>query len=187
MYGSSERVGGAFITSPEWLDHPGSVGRPVGCTVHILDDDGNGLPARQLGRICFGDDLVDVGDVGFLDEDGYLYNIDRKSSEIRIGAEAVYPQQVEDVLITHPRVLDAAVYGVPGPGSGMRVRAMVQLVDGADAVSERELIAYCRERLTEAQCPVAVEFGTVPRSDHGKVYRRHLQSRYLTAAPRVAA
>jgi long-chain acyl-CoA synthetase len=182
MYGSSEKAGGAYITSAEWLSHPGSVGRPVGCTVHILDDDGNELPPGQLGRICFGDDLVDVGDVGYLDEDGYLYNVDRKSSEIRIGAEAVYPQLVEDVLVTHPLVLDAAVFGVPGPRSDMQVRAVVQLVDGAEAVQERELIAYCRAHLTTAQTPVAVEFGQVPRSDHGKVYRRHLQSRHRTSA-----
>jgi long-chain acyl-CoA synthetase len=202
MYGSSERAGGAFITSAEWLAHPGSVGRPVGCTVHILDDDGNELPVGRIGRICFADsplqpefrnlpaDLgscndqgwVDVGDVGYVDEDGYLYHVDRKASEIEVDGVAVYPQQVEDVLVAHPSVLDAAVFGVPGPAGRMRVHAVVQPLADARPVSERELLAFCRERLTPAQCPVEVAFGRVPRSDHGKVYRRHLQSQYAFPA-----
>ncbi|MFL6118580.1 AMP-binding protein [Actinophytocola sp.] len=197
MYGSSEKAGGAFITTPEWLAHPGSVGRPVGCTVHILDDDGNELPAGRIGRICFADSavrpefhnlpkdlgrrddrgFVDVGDVGYVDEDGYLYHVDRKASEIRVGGVAVYPQQVEDVLVAHPSVLDAAVLGVPEPSGRVRVHAVVQLVEGVAPVPERELVAFCQERLTAEQCPAAVSFGRVPRSDHGKVYRRHLRSR----------
>lgn len=197
MYGSSEKAGGAFITSREWLAHPGSVGRPAGATVHIVDDDGIELPVGEIGRICFADStaqpefhnlpanlgscergLVDVGDVGYLDEDGYLYHVDRKASEIKVDGISVYPQQVEDVLVGHPQVLDAAVFGVPGP----RVQAVVQLVDGADPVSEKELIRYCRTRLTRPQCPVAVSFGHVPRSDTGKLYRRHLQTRYFRSA-----
>jgi fatty-acyl-CoA synthase len=186
LYGSSEKAGGAIISSQEWLAHPGSVGRPVAGTVHIVNDDGTELPPGRIGRICFSDDgrdWVDIGDVGYVDQEGYLYHVDRKASEIRTGSGPVYPQQVEDVLVSHPLVLDAAVFGVPDALGATQIRAVVRLVDNTDAaaVSGSSLIGYCRDRLTAAQCPAVVTFGPVPRSDTGKVYRRHLQRDHLAA------
>jgi fatty-acyl-CoA synthase len=201
LWGFSERGGGAMITSPEWLDHPGSVGRPLGGTAHILDDAGNELPPGALGRICFSDpadraelhnlpgttsvcnDLgwIDSGDVGRLDADGYLYHVDRRASRIVVDGTEVYPQPVEDVLIQHPDVLDAAVHGVTDPVRGARLRAVVQLTATARPMTAAELLAWCRERLDPVHRPELVAFGRVPRSDTGKLYRRYLEARYRPA------
>ena len=205
FYSSSEGAGATFVTAAEWLEHPGTVGRPMIGALHVLDDDGNELPAGEVGTIWADvpvhfDYLNDadktrehhnehgwttVGDVGYLDEDGYLYLTDRKAYMIISGGVNIYPQEVEDVLIGHPRVYDVAVFGVPNPDFGEEVKAVVQPDDmsGVGPELSAELIAYCRERLAGYKCPRSIDFeANLPRSDNGKLYKRRLRDRYWATA-----
>ena len=202
-YASTEGNGFCAITSQEWLDHPGSVGKALLGTLHIVDDEGNELPAGQAGTIYFESDnafeyhndpdktresrdpaghgWTTVGDVGYVDDDGYLYLTDRKAYMIISGGVNVYPQEAENVLTMHPKVLDVAVIGVPNEEMGEEVKAIVQPVSMADAgpALERELIEYCRERLAHYKCPRSVEFeAELPRHPTGKLYKRLLRDRY---------
>jgi long-chain acyl-CoA synthetase len=184
------------------------VGRPMLGTLHILDDHGIELPPGEVGTIWADvpirfDYLNDaektrdhynergwttVGDVGYLDEEGYLYLTDRKAYMIISGGVNIYPQEVEDVLIGHPRVYDAAVFGVPNRDFGEEVKAVVQpdTMAGTGPELEAELIAYCRERLAGYKCPRSVDFeATLPRSDNGKLYKRRLKERYWAQAAAV--
>jgi long-chain acyl-CoA synthetase len=206
-YSSSEGAGGTFITSPEWLAHPGSVGRPVIGALHILDDDGNKLPPGQPGQIWaegarpyqyLNDEArtaanrnargwATVGDIGYLDDEGYLYLTDRKAYMIISGGVNIYPQEAENVLLSHPRVMDAAVIGVPDREYGEEVKAVVQPVDWTDAGPDlaRELIAFCRSQLAAYKCPRSVDFDpALPRLDNGKLYKRALRERYWSVAAR---
>ena len=152
-YASSEASGSTLITAEDWLAHPGSVGKPMMGTLHILDEDGNELPAGEAGEIYFegGFDFEylndpgktatsrdkhgwkTVGDIGYLDEDGYLYLTDRRHHMIISGGVNIYPQEAENMLVTHPKVMDAAVFGIPDDEMGQRVKGVVQTVDQADA------------------------------------------------------
>src|SRR5271167_518474 len=167
-YASSEAAGASFISAEEWLQHPGSVGRPLVGTPHILDEDGVELPPGEVGDIYYEggydfDYLKDeiktaasrdahgwatVGDVGYLDDDGYLFLTDRRHHMIISGGVNIYPQEAEDMLITHPKVLDAAVFGIPDDEMGQSVKAVVQTVDSADATDEfsDDLLAWLRDR-----------------------------------------
>jgi long-chain acyl-CoA synthetase len=208
FYSSSEGAGATFVTAAEWLERPGTVGRPMLGTLHILDDHGIELPPGEVGTIWADvpirfDYLNDaektrdhynergwttVGDVGYLDEEGYLYLTDRKAYMIISGGVNIYPQEVEDVLIGHPRVYDAAVFGVPNRDFGEEVKAVVQpdTMAGTGPELEAELIAYCRERLAGYKCPRSVDFeATLPRSDNGKLYKRRLKERYWAQAAAV--
>ena len=203
-YAATEGHGATFITSEEWLTHPGSVGRPMIGGVHILDDDGRELPAGEIGTVWFAggpafeyhndpaktaearnaDGWATTGDVGYLDGHGYLYLTDRRAYVIISGGVNIYPQEAENVLVGHPRVLDAAVFGVPNPEMGEEVKAVVQPADPAEAGPEleAELIAHCRERLAGYKCPRSVDFtDTLPRLDNGKLYKRVLRDRYWTS------
>ena len=196
--------GNAYVacSSEEWLAHRGTVGRSLaGPTLHILDDDGNELPPGQVGSIYVagGPDFEyhndpektraaydpkgrsTLGDVGYLDEEGYLYLTDRKAYTIISGGVNVYPQEAEDVLVTHPKVMDVAVFGVPHEELGEQVKAVVQPADPADAGPEleAELIAFCRQRLAPFKCPRTVDFeAELPRHPTGKLYKRLLRDRY---------
>ncbi len=204
-YSSSEGAGGTFITAPEWLAHPGSVGRSFIGALHILDDDGNELPPGQPGQIWaegarpyryLNDEAktaanrnargwTTVGDIGYLDEDGYLYLTDRKAYMIISGGVNIYPQEAENVLLSHPRVMDAAVIGVPNDEYGEEVKAIVQPVDWTDAGPdlERELIESCRTQLAAYKCPRSIDFDpALPRLDNGKLYKRALRERYWPVA-----
>jgi acyl-CoA synthetase (AMP-forming)/AMP-acid ligase II len=177
------------------------VGRSLRGTVHILDEDDNELPTGEAGIIHFGDtDRVvyhndpeksaavhskqgwsTLDDVGYLDEDGYLYLTDRKSFMIISGGVNIYPQETEDVLISHPKVADVAVIGVPNPDFGEEVKAVVEPLDMSDAGPEleRELIDYCRSRLSRIKTPQSVDFeAELPRHPTGKLYKRLLRDRY---------
>jgi long-chain acyl-CoA synthetase len=124
---------------------------------------------------------VTVGDVGYLDADGYLYLTDRKAYMIISGGVNIYPQEAEDVLVAHPKVLDVAVLGIPDPDFGEQVKGIVQPVSMADAGPEleAELIAYCRSNLASYKCPRSIDFDAqLPRSDAGKLYKRRLKDRY---------
>ena len=148
-YASSEAIGSTLITAEDWLTHPGSVGKSMMSALHILDEDGNELPPGEAGEIYFegGFDFEylndpdktassrdahgwkTVGDIGYLDEDGYLYLTDRRHHMIISGGVNIYPQEAENVLVTHPKVMDAAVFGVPDDDMGQRVKGVVQTVD----------------------------------------------------------
>jgi acyl-CoA synthetase (AMP-forming)/AMP-acid ligase II len=205
-YAGTEGVGTCIIGPEEWLAHKGSVGRPVNCRVHIRDDDGHPLPSGEVGQIWFdncrqfeyhadpektaeartADGHGTFGDVGYLDDEGYLYLTDRKSFTIVSGGVNIYPQEAEDVLVTHPLVADAAVFGIPNPEWGEEVKAAVELIDGAEpsASLARELTEYCRARLSHMKCPRSVDFEpSLPRQPNGKLYKRVLQDRYRSAGP----
>jgi long-chain acyl-CoA synthetase len=122
-----------------------------------------------------------VGDVGYVDEDGYLYLTDRKTYMIISGGVNIYPQECENLLITHPKVMDAAVIGVPNEDLGEEVKAVVQLMDGVEPGPEveRELLAFCREHLAHYKCPRTLDFeAELPRLPTGKLYKRLLRDRY---------
>jgi long-chain acyl-CoA synthetase len=202
-YASSEAVGASFIRAEEWLAHPGSVGRPLVGVPHILDADGNELPAGEVGEIYYGggysfeylkDDAktaashdphgwVTVGDLGYLDDDGYLFLTDRRHHMIISGGVNIYPQEAEDLLVTHPKVLDAAVFGIPDDDMGQSVKGVVQTVDPADATAEfgDDLLGWLRERLARYKCPRSISFEPqLPRTDTGKLYKQELVKKYAT-------
>ena len=204
-YAGTEGNGFVQLDSREWLAHKGSVGRPLSCEVHICDDDGNELPPGEPGTIYFGGGgqfeyhrdpektagsrhprgWTTLGDVGYLDEEGYLYLTDRKHFMIISGGVNIYPQEAENVLITHPAVMDVAVFGVPNEEFGEEVKAVVQPRDMADATPELalELIDYCRERLSHLKCPRTVDFREeLPRHPTGKLYKRLLKDEYWGVA-----
>ncbi|RMF20424.1 MAG: acyl-CoA synthetase, partial [Deltaproteobacteria bacterium] len=203
-YGGTELNGLTLIGPDEWLEHQGSVGRAVLGTIHICDENGNELPAGEEGLIYFelpempfryhGDDektrsaqhpthpnWSTLGDVGRLDEEGYLYLTDRKNFMIISGGVNIYPAEIEHVLAEHPAVLDVAVIGVPNEEFGEEVKAVVQLAPGAAESAElaEELLEFCRRRLAHYKCPRSVDFiAELPRLPTGKLYKRILRERY---------
>lgn len=203
-YASSEAIGSTLIFAEDWLTHPGSVGKPMMGALHILDEDGNELPPGQAGEIYFegGMDFEylndaektaksrdshgwkTVGDIGYLDEEGYLYLTDRRHHMIISGGVNIYPQEAENMLVTHPKVMDAAVFGVPDDEMGQSVKGVVQLVDASDATEEfsAELLAWLRDRLSHYKCPRSISFESeLPRTDTGKLYKQELIVKYSPA------
>jgi long-chain acyl-CoA synthetase len=176
--------------------------------VKILDDEGNELPPNELGGVylqpargpafAYKDDpeltasvtrgaAFTLGDVGYLDEDGYLFIRDRAKDMIISGGVNIYPAEVEGVLAAHPSVTDVAVIGVPDAEWGEQVKAIVELADGVQPNDElaRELIAYCQEQLGRYKCPRTVDFRDhLPRTDTGKIFKRNLRDEYWADAGR---
>ena len=204
-YAATEGIGLTLIGSEEWLEHKGSVGKSMLGALHIVDDDGRELPAGQTGRVFFeppefirfeyhndpakteaarlGPGWATVGDVGYLDGDGYLYLTDRSDFMIISGGVNIYPQESENLLITHPKVMDCAVFGVPDEEMGEAVKAVVQPVDWSDVGPEleSELLAFCRDHLAHYKCPRTVDFEReLPRQETGKLYKRLLREVYWT-------
>ncbi len=201
-YAGSENSGTTMIGPQEWLLHPGSVGRASVGSVHILDDDGNELPVGEPGSVWFENPNTNfvyhndpektanafnehgwstLGDVGYLDESGYLYLTDRKAFMIISGGVNIYPQEAENLLILHPKVYDVAVIGVPDPEMGEQVKAVVQPSDPDEAGPEleHELLEFCRSRLAHYKCPRSVDFDpALPRLENGKLYKRLIKDRY---------
>jgi len=201
-YAATEGIGATLISSEEWLAHKGSVGRPLTGAVHIVDDDGRELPVGEPGRVFFEPTGPQfryykdpektararhprgwgtVGDVGYLDADGYLYLTDRKDFMIVSGGVNIYPQEIENVLVTHPRVADAAVFGVPNDDMGEEVKAVVQPIDPALAgpALADELQSFCRQHLAGYKCPRSIDFvAEIPRAPTGKLYKRLLREPY---------
>ena len=200
-YAGSEGNGMTLITSEEWLANPGSVGRAVLGEVHILDEEFNPVPTGETGTVFFGgtepfsyykDDqktdssrspqgFTTLGDVGYVNEEGYLFLTDRKAFMIISGGVNIYPQATEDALVTHDKVMDAAVFGVPNPDFGEEVKAVVQPRDWSDAgpALEAELIAHCRSKVSHIAAPKSVDFEQeLPRHPTGKLYKRLLKDRY---------
>lgn len=204
FYGASE---GGFVTvsSSEWLERPGTVGRSMAGPIRILDDDGRDLPRGTKGVVYFqmsmpfeyykepdksGEAIRDgqwctAGDIGYLDEDDFLFLVDRKSNMIISGGVNIYPQEVESLLALHPLVEDLAVIGIPNAEFGEEVKAVVALAKGqapSPALAE-ELIAYCRARLAHYKCPRSVDFvAEIPRLPSGKVRKQALLERYRETA-----
>lgn len=203
-YSATEGAGFTAISPQEWLQKKGSVGKSLLGEIRILDEAGNLLPPGREGRVFFhggppvsyhnapektaevtGAHGATFGDIGYVDEDGYLFLTDRASFMIISGGVNVYPQETENVLIMHPKVADVAVIGVPHEELGEEVRAIVQPRDWADAgpALAAELIDFARARLSHVKCPRAVDFEPeLPRHDTGKLYKRLLKDRYLAKA-----
>jgi acyl-CoA synthetase (AMP-forming)/AMP-acid ligase II len=204
-YGGSEGNGFTQLNSAEWLAHRGSVGRPMACEIHICNEAGVELPVGERGIIYFGGGnefeyfkdsrktaagrhprgWTTLGDIGYLDRDGYLYLTDRKDFMIISGGVNVYPQEAENVLIMHEKVLDVAVFGIPNEDFGEEVKAAVQLKDPgeAGAALEAELLSFCRENLSHFKCPLSIDFhDALPRHPTGKLYKRLLKDAYWPAA-----
>ena len=199
-YAGTEDIGSTHITPQEWLAHPGSVGRPAN-ECHIVGADGQELPPGQAGLVYFAGGRAfsyhndpdktesitnqqgwrTLGDIGYLDADGYLYLTDRHAHMIISGGVNIYPQEAENLLAAHPAVADVAVIGVPDPEMGEAVKAIIQPVNPATAGPELKaaLLAYCREQLASYKCPRSVDFtDQLPREPNGKLYKRLLRERY---------
>jgi long-chain acyl-CoA synthetase len=199
-YGGTEGFAGTTIDPQEWLAHPGSVGRPF-TAVHVVGDDGSECAVGESGELYFeGGPAFEyfkdpektasvsnehgwrsLGDMGYVDEDGYLYLTDRSTFMIVSGGVNIYPQEAENLLIMHPKLVDAAVFGVPNEEFGEEVKAVVQPADGvvAGPELEAELIAYCKAHLASYKCPRTVEFDPdLPRDPNGKLYKRRIRERY---------
>lgn len=212
-YGGTEGAGTTFIDSRDWLAHPGSVGRASLGILHVCDDEGRELPAGEAGTIYFERDDVSfvyhndpaktqaarhpdhatwsaLGDVGYVDEEGFLYLTDRKAFMIISGGVNIYPQAVEDALIGHPAVADVAVVGIPHPEMGEAVKAVVETV--ADVAPSRalaeELMAFARERVAHYAAPRSIDFiAQIPRLPTGKLYKRSLSDEYRQSGRLAAA
>ena len=200
-YAGTEGNGFCIINSEEWLAHKGSVGRGMTAQVRICDDDGEPLPARAEGMVFFegggqfeyhGDPAktadsrnkhgwTTLGDVGWVDEEGFLYLTDRKSFMIISGGVNIYPQELENLLITHPKVADAAVVGAPHEEMGEQVAAVIQPMnwdDAGDALKD-ELMAFCRANLSHVKSPRILDFmQELPRHPTGKLYKRLIRDAY---------
>ncbi|HTR88181.1 MAG TPA: AMP-binding protein [Reyranella sp.] len=200
-YGGTEGNGLTMCNSAEWLAHKGTVGRSVVGQVRICDEEGNELPQGEAGTVYFAEGQpfayhndpkktaesknargwTTLGDVGYLDADGFLHLTDRKAFMIISGGVNIYPQEAENLLINHPKVMDCAVFGVPNAEFGEEVKAVVQPRDMEDAgpAFAEELIAYCKQNLSAIKCPRSVDFeAELPRHPTGKLYKRLLRDRY---------
>ena len=200
-YAGTEGNGFVQLNSDEWLAHKGSVGKPLTCELHICDEDGEELPAGESGTIYMdGGGTFEyykdegktndsrhpkgwstLGDVGYIDEDGYLYLTDRQHFMIISGGVNIYPQEAENALITHDAVVDVAVFGVPNPDFGEEVKGVVQLRDLSMGTPEMEveLLDYCRSQLSSIKCPRSIDFlEELPRHPTGKLYKRLLKDEY---------
>jgi long-chain acyl-CoA synthetase len=201
-YGATEGLGFTACNSQEWLAHRGTVGKVLLGKLHVLDDAMNEQPVGTAGTLWFetatpfeyfGDPqktrearsadgaMSTVGDVGYVDADGYLYLTDRATFMIISGGVNIYPQECENLLITHPKVADAAVFGVPNADLGEEVKAVVQLMPDVDPGTKtaEELIAFCGQHLARQKVPRSIDFeAELPRLPTGKLYKRLLRDRY---------
>jgi acyl-CoA synthetase (AMP-forming)/AMP-acid ligase II len=201
FYAGSEGSGMTVITAPEWLTHEGSVGKAALGTLHIVDEAGEELPPGEIGTVFFAGGgtfkyhndpdktarafnekgWATLGDLGHVDEEGYLYLADRRTDLIISGGVNIYPAEVEDAIVMHPAVADVAVIGVPHDEMGQSVKAVVQLAPGqqpSNALAD-ELLAHCRERLASFKCPRALVFADeLPRLPTGKLLRRRVREEH---------
>jgi len=205
-YAATEGSFFTYAASADWLAHKGTVGRPLTGQPHVCDADGSELPVGEVGILYFsggpefeyhgdpaktaasrdpkGRGWMTVGDVGYLDEEGFIYLTDRVSHMIISGGVNIYPQEAENLLAVHPKVADVAVIGLPDPEMGEQVKAVVQPASMDDAGPElaAELIAYCRDHLAHYKCPRSVDFRVdLPRHPTGKLLKRVLRDQYAQA------
>jgi acyl-CoA synthetase (AMP-forming)/AMP-acid ligase II len=202
-YAGTESNGFCTLNSEEWLTHKGSVGRSIMGTVKICNDEGEEVPVGEEGTIYFADGPVfeyhndpkktaesrhprnptwsTLGDVGKVDADGYVYLTDRKAFMIISGGVNIYPQEIENLIVTHPKVADVAVFGVPNEDFGEEVKAVVQPMSMDEAGEELagELMEFCRQHLSPVKRPRSIDFeAELPRHPTGKLYKRLLRDRY---------
>ncbi|CAI8344795.1 MAG: Long-chain-fatty-acid--CoA ligase FadD13 [Hyphomonas sp. TMED17] len=202
-YAGSEGNGMTWASSEQWLQHKGTVGYPVWGELHICNEDGDEVETGEEGQVYFGgtpvpkyhndkektagalnpkhQDWSSLGDIGRVDGDGFLYLTDRKAFMIISGGVNIYPQEAENVLITHPSVADVAVIGVPDEEFGEAVKAVVQPINGLEPSEElaEELLEYCQSQLAKIKCPRSVDFDPeLPRHPTGKLYKRLVRDRY---------
>jgi long-chain acyl-CoA synthetase len=200
-YAGSEGNGFCYVGPHDWLTHKGTVGRAIMGEVKICGEDGEALPPRSEGTVYFAggakltyhnapDKIAEntnqhgwttLGDVGWLDEEGFLYLTDRKSFMIISGGVNIYPQELENLLITHPKVADAAVIGAPHEEMGEQVAAVIQPMDWAEAgdALKDELMAFCRANLSHVKSPRILDFmQELPRHPTGKLYKRLIRDAY---------
>jgi long-chain acyl-CoA synthetase len=201
-YGATEGLGFTACNSAEWLAHRGTVGRVLLGDLHILDEDMKPCPIGTSGTVWFktatpfeyfndpnktrevrspDGSMSTVGDVGYVDADGFLHLTDRKTFMIISGGVNIYPQECENLLITHPKIADAAVFGVPNPDLGEEVKAVVQPMPGIPPGPDlaEELIFFCRQSLSRQKVPRSIDFeAELPRLPTGKLYKRLLRDRY---------
>ena len=208
-YAGSESIGMSMIHSPDWLTHPGSVGRAIHGTLHICGPDGEEVPAGEDGLIYFENEILPtyhndpdktkdamhpkgwmtLGDIGHIDEEGFLYLTDRKSHMIISGGVNIYPQEIENLLVSHDKVMDAAVIGAPDPDLGEKVVAVVQPADMGNAgdALEQELRDYLSPQLARIKMPKMFDFRPdLPREANGKLYKRELRDEYAAKAQESA-
>lgn len=208
-YYAATEGGGTVISAQEWLRKPGSVGRPwPGSVVTVLEADGRELPPGEPGlvymrmgtstfeyhkdpaktRAARVGDLFTMGDIGYLDEDGYLFLCDRKSDMIISGGVNIYPAEIEGELACHPKVADVAVFGIPHPDWGEEIKAVVQPVSGVSPGDEltEELLAFARARLAKFKLPRSIDYlEALPRDPNGKLYKRKLRDPYWVGEERA--
>ena len=208
-YYAASEGGGTIVNTEEWLKKPGTVGKPWPISeIAIFDDDDNRLEANQIGTVYMAMDSGDfeyhkdkektqknrigkfftVGDVGYLDDDGYLFLCDRKTDMIISGGANIYPAEIENVLLGHPKVVDAAVFGIPNEDWGEEVKAVVQPVDGVEGTPElaQEILAWCEGRLAKFKTPKTIDFtDDMPRDPNGKLYKRKLRDPYWEGRERA--
>ena len=201
-YGATEGLGFSACDSAEWLAHRGTVGKIIFGELHVLDDEMKPLPQGTPGTLWFktatpfeyfndpqktaetlspDGTMTTVGDVGYTDADGFLYLTDRATFMIVSGGVNIYPQECENLLITHPKVEDAAVFGVPNEDLGEEVKAVVQAMPGvvADEALVQELLDFCAKNLSRQKCPRSIDFiDEMPRLPTGKLYKRVLRDKY---------
>jgi long-chain acyl-CoA synthetase len=214
-YYAATEGGGTIVTPEEWLRYPGTVGRPwTGAEIRIVDDAGQELPQGEQGTIymLLGDTLnfeykgdaaktkknrletddgktfFTVGDIGYLNEDGYLFLCDRKIDMIISGGANIYPAEIENVLLSHPKVGDAAVFGIPNEDWGEEIKAVIEPIDGAngDEALTREILAFCKDKLAKFKTPKSIDYtNEMPRDPNGKLYKRKLRDPYWEGKERA--
>jgi long-chain acyl-CoA synthetase len=200
-YAGSEGNGYVAINSHDWLQYPGSVGKALIGTLRICDEDGDEVPIGTPGTVYFDGGPAfayhndpektaqsrhpkgwsTLGDVGYVNDAGYLFLTDRRAFTIISGGVNIYPQECENLLISHPKVIDAAVIGVPNTDFGEEVKAVVQPLDMARAndALQAELMTYCRQHLSHVKCPKTIDFvEKLPRRENGKLYKQKLRDSY---------
>jgi len=205
-YAATEGLG-TLVDSATWLAHPGTVGRPmVPGLVKVADENGGDLPPGEVGLVwlqapaatkfdyygdtektagAFRGDYFTLGDMGYMDDEGFLFLTDRTANLIISGGVNIYPAEVDAVLLQHPVVGDVATIGVPDEEWGEEVKSVVQLADGVEPSDElaRELIEFCRDHLAHFKCPRTVDFtAQLPREDTGKIFKRKLRDEYRAKA-----
>jgi long-chain acyl-CoA synthetase len=208
-YYAASEGGGTIVFADEWLEHPGTVGRAwASSEIVILDDENNELPAGQIGTVYMhmktGDfeyfkdkektdrsragKFFTVGDVGYLDEDGWLFLSDRKTDMIISGGANIYPAEIESVLIMHPKVADVAVFGIPHPDWGEEVKAVVEPIDGVEdgPALAAEILEWSVDKLAKYKTPRSIDFvEELPRDPNGKLYKRKLRDPYWVGHERA--
>lgn len=200
-YAGTENNGFCAITTEEWMLHKGSVGRAILGELHICDERGEELSLNECGEVYFANghpfsyhndpektatsqnarQWTTLGDIGYLDKDGYLYLVDRKSFVIISGGVNIYPQEIEDAILSHPAVADVAVIGIPNEDFGEEVKAVIQLLPPAQESAElaKDISDYCKTKLSAFKCPRSIDFvPDLPRQPTGKLYKRLLREKY---------